>query len=55
MKNNKIKNEIMLMINMMSDSMPFYDFNILKHTLLSKIDKSKRRKRIKATDKYKWP
>lgn len=47
MKNNKIKNEIMFIINMMSDSMPFYDFNILKHTLLSKIDKSKRAKRKK--------
>lgn len=49
MKNNNIKDEIMLMIDMMSDDMNIHDFYLLKHYVISRIDKSKRAKRTKAT------
>lgn len=45
MKNNNIKDEIMLMINMMSDDMNIHDFYVLKHYVITRIDKSKRAKR----------
>lgn len=49
MKNSKIKDEIMLMIDMMSDDMNIHDFYILKHYVITRIDKSKRAKRKKTT------
>lgn len=45
MKNSKIKDEIMLMIDMMSDDMNIHDFYVLKHYVITRIDKSKRAKR----------
>lgn len=49
MKNSKIKDEIMLMIDMMSDDMNIHDFYVLKHYVITRIDKSKRAKRKKTT------
>lgn len=48
MKNSKIKDEIMLMIDMMNDDMNIHDFYVLKHYVITHIDKSKRAKK-KAT------
>lgn len=45
MRNNKIKDEIMFIINMMSDDMNIHDFYVLKHYVITRIDKSKRVKR----------
>lgn len=49
MKNSKIKDEIMLMIDIMSDDMNIHDFYVLKHYVITRIDKSKRAKRRKTT------
>lgn len=48
-KNKNIIEETFLLINMMNDEMPIYDFYLLKHYIISRIDKSKRSKRKKAT------
>lgn len=37
--------EILIMISMINDDMPFYEFNMLKHNIIVQIDKSKRAKR----------
>lgn len=41
----KYMEEIFVMINVMSDYMPIYDFNMLKHRTLASIDKSIKKKR----------
>ena len=48
-KNKNIIEETFLLINMINDEMPTYDFYLLKHYVISRIDKSKRAKRKKAT------
>lgn len=48
-KNENLVEETFLLINMMSDEMPIYDFYLLKHYVISRIDKSKRAKRKKTT------
>lgn len=48
-KNKNIIEEMFLLINMMDDEMPIYDFYLLKHYVISRIDKSKRAKRRKTT------
>lgn len=46
MKNQEnIMKETLWLINMMNDEMPIYDFYLLKHYVISRIDKSKRAKR----------
>ena len=47
MKEKEIKTVVI--INMMNDDMPIYDFYLLKHYVISRIDKSKRAKRKKTT------
>lgn len=37
--------EVFVMINVMSDEMPIYDFNMLKHQMLATIDKHAKKKR----------
>lgn len=37
--------EIFVMINVMSDDMPIYEFNMLKHRTLASIDMSTKKKR----------
>lgn len=50
MKNQKnIMKETSWLINMMNDEMLIYDSYLLKHYIISRIDKSKRAKRRKAT------
>lgn len=50
MKNQgKIIKETSWLINMMSDDMNIHDFYLLKHYVISRIDKSKRAKIKKAT------
>lgn len=44
-KNKNIIEETFLLINMMDDEMPIHDFYLLKHHVISRIDKSKRAKR----------
>ena len=41
----KYMEEMFIMINVMSDDMPIYDFNMLKHRTLASIDKSTKKKR----------
>ena len=41
----KSMEEIFVMINVMSDDMPIYDFNMLKHSTIASIDKSTKKKR----------
>lgn len=41
----KYMEEIYVMISVMSDDMPIYDFNLLKHQTLVSIDKSTKKKR----------
>lgn len=41
----KYMEEIYVMINVMSDDMPIYDFNMLKHRTLASIDNSTKKKR----------
>ena len=41
----KSMEEMFIMINVMSDDMPIYDFNMLKHRTLASIDKSTKKKR----------
>lgn len=41
----KYMEEIFVMISVMSDDMPIYDFNLLKHQTLVSIDKSTKKKR----------
>lgn len=41
----KYMEEMFIMINVMSDEMPIYDFNMLKHRTLASIDKSTKKKR----------
>lgn len=46
MKNQgNIMKETSWLINMMNDEMPIHDFYVLKHYLITRIDKSKRAKR----------
>ena len=45
MKNQKNVKETSWLINMMSDDMNIHDFYLLKHYVISRIDKSKRAKR----------
>lgn len=55
MKNQKnIMNETSWLINMMSDDMKIHDFYVLKHYVITRIDKSKRAKRKKTT-RNRWP
>lgn len=50
MKNQeKIVKETSWLINMMSDDMNIHDFYILKHYVITRIDKSKMAKRRKTT------
>lgn len=50
MKNQEnIIKETSWLINMMSDDMNIHDFYVLKHYVITRIDKSKRAKRKKAT------
>ena len=42
----KYMEEMFIMINVMSDDMPIYDFNMLKHRTLASIDKSTKKKRV---------
>ena len=50
MKNQEnIMKETSWLINMMSDDLNIHDFYLLKHYVISRIDKSKRAKRKKAT------
>lgn len=50
MKNKEnIMKETSWLINMMSDDMNIHDFYVLKHYVITRIDKSKRAKRKKAT------
>lgn len=52
MKNKEnIMKETSWLINMMSDDMNIHDFYVLKHYVITRIDKSKRAKRKKATRK----
>lgn len=44
-KNKNIIEETFLLINMMDDEMPIYDFYLLKHYVISRIYESKRAKR----------
>lgn len=45
-KNSNIIEEVTtIMINIMSDDIPIYEFNILKHSTLASIDKSIKKKR----------
>lgn len=45
-KNSNIIEEVTtIMINIMSDDIPIYEFNILKHRTLASIDKSTKKKR----------
>lgn len=37
--------EILIMISMINDDMPFYEFNMLKHRTLASIDMSTKKKR----------
>lgn len=37
--------EVFVMISVMSDDIPIYDFNLLKHQTLVSIDKSTKKKR----------
>lgn len=48
-KNKNIIEETFLLINMMNDEMPIYDFYLLRNYVISRIDKSKRAKRRKTT------
>lgn len=41
----KYMEEMFIMINVMSDDMPIYDFNMLKHRTLASIDMSTKKKR----------
>ena len=41
----KSMEEMFILINVMSDDMPIYDFNILKHRTIASIDKSTKKKR----------
>lgn len=41
----KSMEEIFVMINVMSDDMPIYDFNMIKHQTLASIDRSTKKKR----------
>lgn len=43
MKNRKDKRveETIIMISIMSDDMPIYKFNLLKHSVIAKIDREK--------------
>lgn len=41
----KYMEEMFIMINVMSDDMPIYDFNMLKHRTLASIDRSTKKKR----------
>lgn len=53
MKNKEnIMKETSWLINMMSDDMNIHDFYVLKHYVITRIDKSKRakRKRLPVTD-----
>ena len=50
MKNQKnIMKETSWLINMMSDDMNIHDFYVLKHYVITRIDKSNRAKRKKTT------
>lgn len=42
----KYMEEIFVMISIMSDDIPSYDFNLLKHRAIASIDKSAKRKRV---------
>ena len=45
-KNSNIIEEVTtIMINIMSDDIPIYDFNMLKHSTIASIDKSTKKKR----------
>lgn len=45
-KNSNIIEEVTtIMINIMSDDIPIYEFNILKHSTIASIDKSTKKKR----------
>lgn len=41
----RITEEEFIMISIMSDEMPIYDFNMLKHQMLATIDKHAKKKR----------
>lgn len=41
----KYMEEMFIMISVMSDDMPIYDFNMLKHRTLASIDMSTKKKR----------
>ena len=41
----KYMEEMFIMISVMSDDMPIYDFNMLKHRTLASIDVSTKKKR----------
>ena len=41
----KYMEEIFVMINVMSDDMPIYEFNMMKHRVIASIDKSAKKKR----------